>query len=301
MKARCFLVRATVKVEDVKVLREDIKEDYTRVCKAVPEFSNNTFEDFMRVRTLVNSRIFGTYIKGEEDDSMVPFADMFNYKWKTDMTKWKYDDDAEAFTVVANEDVPRGEEVYLSYGHKANRAFFLFYGFVIDGNENDFAYLNVSLNSDDRMKYFKDELLDVNAFPRKCRLGCAVHNRNFRNTMSFLRFVEYEGDEAFLKNLRDECVKESTEAKPVYFKGKNIKPISKENEMRALKTLRVLCRDALLDYPTTLDEDLELLKDETLTFNQRNAIVYRKSEKLIYKFYIEFADKVGKWLKHVLL
>eukprot|EP00826_Nyctotherus_ovalis_P030738 TRINITY_DN24545_c0_g1_i1.p1 TRINITY_DN24545_c0_g1~~TRINITY_DN24545_c0_g1_i1.p1 ORF type:complete len:116 (+),score=23.71 TRINITY_DN24545_c0_g1_i1:96-443(+) len=104
--------------------------------------------------------------------------------------------------------------------------------------------------------------------------------------MSFLRFVEYEGDEAFLRNLRDEFVKESTEAKPVYFKGKNIKPISKENEIRVLKTLKVLCRDALLDYPTTLDEDLELLKDETLTFNQRNAIIYRKSEKLIYKFYI---------------
>jgi len=261
----------------------------------------HNFEDFKRIRTLVNSRIFGTYINGEEDDSMVPFADMFNYKWQTSMIRWKYDNDMKAFTVIANEEIKRGEEVYLSYGHKDNRSFFLFYGFVIDDNENNFAYLNVNLSSDDRMKYFKDGLLDVNAFPRKCRLGCAVLNKHFYATMSYLRFVEYEGEKEFLQRLRDECVKESTEAKPVYFKAKNIKPINKENEVKALKALKVLCKDALLEYPTTLSEDLELLKNNSFSFNERNAIIYRKEEKVIYKFYIEFTDKVIKWLKDVFL
>ena len=51
-----------------------MKADYETICKIVPEFSRHTLADFMRVRTLVNSRIFGTIINGEENDSLAPYA-----------------------------------------------------------------------------------------------------------------------------------------------------------------------------------------------------------------------------------
>ena len=52
-----------------------MQTDYTRICKAAPEFAKmGKLEDFMKIRSLVNSRIFGTKINNEENDAIVPYA-----------------------------------------------------------------------------------------------------------------------------------------------------------------------------------------------------------------------------------
>lgn len=53
---------------------------------------------------------------------------------------------------------------------------------------------------------------------------------------------------------------------------------------------------ALEKYPNTLEQDYELLKDETLTFNQRNCVLFRSGEKEILHFLIEFSDYVTQLL-----
>lgn len=53
---------------------------------------------------------------------------------------------------------------------------------------------------------------------------------------------------------------------------------------------------ALEKYPNTLEQDYELLKDETLTFNQRNCVLFRSGEKEILHFLIEFSDYVVQLL-----
>ena len=47
--------------------------------------------------------------------------------------------------------------------------------------------------------------------------------------------------------------------------------------------------EALARYPTTLKEDMAILekddkKEETLTYNQRNCVLYRSGEKEILEF-----------------
>ena len=55
-----------------------MEKDYNKICKAAPEFAKMaTLDKFMETRCLVNSRIFGTKIDGEENDSIVPFAGTF--------------------------------------------------------------------------------------------------------------------------------------------------------------------------------------------------------------------------------
>ena len=51
-----------------------MKKDYETICKIAPEFKVHSLADFMRIRSLVNSRIFGTKIDDIENDSIVPFA-----------------------------------------------------------------------------------------------------------------------------------------------------------------------------------------------------------------------------------
>ncbi len=46
-------------------------------------------------------------------------------------------------------------------------------------------------------------------------------------------------------------------------------------------------------YPTTFDEDLEILEKRTdLTFNERNAVLYRSGEKKILFTLMFYAEKI---------
>ncbi len=58
----------------VEELRKDMGKDYALICETAPEFARFSLEEFMRIRTLVNSRIFGIRVDGAENDSIVPFA-----------------------------------------------------------------------------------------------------------------------------------------------------------------------------------------------------------------------------------
>lgn len=61
-------------------------------------------------------------------------------------------------------------------------------------------------------------------------------------------------------------------------------------------TIKQLCQVALEKYPNSLEQDYELLKDESLTFNQRNCVLFRSGEKEILHFLIEFSDYVTQLL-----
>ena len=63
-----------------------------------------------------------------------------------------------------------------------------------------------------------------------------------------------------------------------------------------------VCDEALKRYPTTLEEDIELLRRDqenagALSYNKRNCILYRKSEKEVLYFFKDCASKVEKLAK----
>jgi len=73
--------------------------------------------------------------------------------------------------------------------------------------------------------------------------------------------------------------------------------ISKDNELAAWQHIRLIAKEALRLYPTTLKKDKKKLKKhkkdiKILTQNERNCILYRISEKVALEFLIDCADKV---------
>ena len=50
------------------------------------------------------------------------------------------------------------------------------------------------------------------------------------------------------------------------------------------------------EYPSTKEEDEEILKREDLTFNLRNCVLFRHGEKEILTFLIDMADLMEKIL-----
>ena len=80
---------------------------------------------------LYNSRSFGIDIAEVPKTVLIPYADMLNHKFPK-QTTWFYDDEPGGVRVVALEDIPKGQEVCISYGDKnlSNKSCFLDYGFI---------------------------------------------------------------------------------------------------------------------------------------------------------------------------
>ena len=89
----------------------------------------------------VSSRIFGIKIHGHKTDSLCPLADMLNHK-RPRQTQWYFSDEYNSFVIQALEDIPKGNEVFDSYGRKCNSRFLLNYGFIVENNDsNEFPFM----------------------------------------------------------------------------------------------------------------------------------------------------------------
>ena len=66
-----------------------------------------------------------------------------------------------------------------------------------------------------------------------------------------------------------------------------MRAISYKNEQSVHYSLLEMFSVQLAKYPTSLEEDMEILKSESLTSNQRNAVLFRVGEKEICEFFID--------------
>ena len=76
-----------------------------------------------------------------------------------------------------------------------------------------------------------------------------------------------------------------------------MKAISKKNEEKALILLLKMCKENLGKFPDSWESDIQLLKKDNLTYNERNCIMFRAGEKRIYNFFIKFATHAIEVLK----
>ena len=98
--------------------------------KALDPLFDFTEEEFNGACILVQSRLFGVTIGGKSAITMVPMADMHNHNSTCCKVKWLYDNARKGFVMKAEEDIQRGEQVFISYGVKDDASFLLNYGFL---------------------------------------------------------------------------------------------------------------------------------------------------------------------------
>lgn len=156
------------------------------------------------------------------------------------------------------------DQVYVTYGPKANADLLLLYGFVSDRNPYDSVELIVSLDEDDPLFEQKREYLresgveETTSFP-------LYRDRYPMEMVEFLRFCFASEDEFENADFGDF--------------------ISEKNETLVAKAILSACSRALQNYPQSREDDDKLMADlrmfQSLTQKQRWAIRQRRAEKII--------------------
>ena len=276
--------------------KEDMKSDYAKLCKYLPDFKQFSYLKFCQARLLISSRIFGISINDNKTDVLAPFADLLNHK-RPRQTQWYYDDNLESFVIQATEDIKEGNEIFDSYGRKTNARFLLNYGFCLEDNDTSEFLITINFNEnyplyEEKKKFFQNEYELV----RRFNLNNNFYESQIIELLSFLRFILFEGDINELYNAISSSENIYNEEVPLTFYY--IQPISKELEIKVLKHLSLLCRRALGKYPTTFEEDLNLIKTKkNISFNLRNCLYLLMSEKTVLSYFIYFCEYCLELLK----
>lgn len=275
---------------------KDISADYNMICKEVPEYQQFPLKEYSEYRMMVASRIFGIQINGHKTDAFVAYADMLNHR-RPRQTSWQYCDRRQGFIIEALEDIKRGEQIFDSYGKKCNTRFLLNYGFInLNNDGNEFPFKLMLETSDPRWKE-KNDLLGSALAKRTYRVMADLQEENTIKCFSYLRFLEFDGDMILMfeakQKAREDRNSDSEEPNSSW-RAENIGVISLHNERKMLQHLRKLSIEALKKYPSSLQEDVRLLAEDdekqTLSFNERNCVLFRQGEKEILHWFIEFVD-----------
>lgn len=127
-------------------LRADLEAEYAALSAKVRLFRPVTRDEWTWARLCIGSRVFSVTIDGIETTALVPLADMLDHRVERH-TRWGFDQDADAFTLVAERAYAAGDEVHDSYGAKPNARLLVQYGFCLDDNPADQALLRFPTES----------------------------------------------------------------------------------------------------------------------------------------------------------
>jgi hypothetical protein len=120
-------------------LRADLEADHATLAARASGLSIGR-DELGWAAMCVASRSFLLGIDGREATALVPFIDMLNHE-RGPNTRWSYNPEIQALTLIAQRDYQPGEEVCCDYGRKPNMYLLLHYGFCVDNNDADEAVL----------------------------------------------------------------------------------------------------------------------------------------------------------------
>lgn len=281
------MLKGSFSLEKIADRIDSLRREYDNIRRACPDFALFTHEEFVWARLVVITRIFGMQIDNNKTDGLVPYADMLNHKVPKE-TKWTFDDQRYGFIITSMTTIPRGAQVFDSYGRKCNSRFFVNYGFGLEENEDNEAVMRIGLPEDDPHYAMKIRFLggrEVSA-KREFQVPGNYREKKTKELFSFLRFIHAKDSEMMMFSSD--------------FKLEDIEPISVRNETSALTHLATECKRQLSHFETSYEDDCKLLaSDDALPMysNERNCVLMRNGEKKVLQGFVDLAEKCLPYLK----
>ncbi len=235
-------------------------DDYNVVCRTSELFKKTfTFNDFVTIRTLVGSRNFGININRISRSAMVPLADMLNHNIPPNVT-WHFNNNTNCFEMISNKTINVGEEITDSYGNKCNSKLLLFYGFILDNNQDNSIKIEFRNKNHTFSGFLKQNVSDI----------------NFKTFISFLRSIVCKTNNLTFINFEN--------------------PINLDIELQVLNMLK----DYMINKLTLYIDEKVLIKKlkQTNKINEQTAIKYILGEIRIVKFFINMSFSCINFLQN---
>ncbi len=93
--------------------REDCIKEFEILKQNNTIDHNVTQNEYILAWKLYKSRNFACYENDEKFNTLIPFADLFNYQDERNIVEWEYNENHTAFEVKARNNIQEGEEVIL--------------------------------------------------------------------------------------------------------------------------------------------------------------------------------------------
>ncbi|KAK7692209.1 hypothetical protein QCA50_003833 [Cerrena zonata] len=219
-------------------------------------------------------------IEDTADIAMVPMADMLNARFESENAKLFYEE--EVLKMITTKEIQAGEQIWNTYGDLPNSDLLRRYGHV------DVVTLRPPLAGEGNPADVVEIRADLVVETVSSRAQGNVQNR-------VDWWLERADDDAFVAESDCEVPKELIslvhllllpEVDWLKLHAQEKLPKGKLTPEVLPVVIEVLQR-RLTAYPTSLEEDVTLLEDPTLSTNKRNAIVVRVGEKRILQCTLE--------------
>jgi histone-lysine N-methyltransferase SETD3 len=299
--------------------------DEGKLCDQYPDVfprEHFTFENWVWAFTNLFSRAIRlTNMKQGETLAMVPYADLINhspysgsYLDAREVGDWLFKTGDEEVILYADRGYRKMEQIYISYGPKSNADLLLLYGFALERNPFNSVDVTVSIvprmkqnanplmkssdntdtNTDTNTDSDMDTAVQVQVDPLGEEKMEFLRKVGRSNTVDFPCYADRYPTE-MLEYLRLMMMTpEDTMGKPLQ-DFDYTRTISAANEAAVLNSVVDAIKRQLDKYPTTEEEDAEIIKDKALfrllNYNQRMAVRHRRNEKRLLKRTIAALEK----------
>jgi len=250
--------------------RKEVKEHYqwfvNNIFRPYPRIfpTEPTEEQFKWAVSIVRSRNI-QIIDAQEEPALVPIMGMFrNTPLIKDTVNWAWDADKEELIVYSLQNYSVGDEVFISFSEKCNSELADFHGFVFDDNPNDCVHADLEIFREDPLWEVKSTMYEASNFdPAKLKF---VRSGVTRELLRAVRTISLPADDLQPEMMTD---------------GVSDFSLGLVSDLAIADYMQALCRRMYLGYPTSLEEDEELLKTQDLPYRKRMCVLNRVGEKKI--------------------
>lgn len=258
--------------------KRQVFEDYHVVRDLLP---GTTLAEFSLARMSVVTRVYKLQVDGYETLGMVPLADMLNHTAPSP-THWT-GRATNGFTIMAVSDLAAGGEILESYGSRSNGNWLMSHGLCMEVNPENLVEIALQQIRPAHPFHYRTKGLGVVQGRQRFFLVKQSYGHDaVKEMFSYLRLCCMADIPATRRMLA-----KHSERKDV--NQKFLPPISRKNELAALQALAAACLRGFERYETSLEEDIEVLKNPDLVWTMRFAIMAAVSEKRILKYYLDMA------------
>lgn len=234
----------------------------------VEELRNNFTYELYRwaVSVVMTRQNIIPHEDGTRDSVLIPLWDMANHV--NGIINTQYNDESRQIESFCLDDFETGQQVTMAYGNRSNQDFLIHNGFVYPQNENKELSIKLSLSKSDALFDDRVKLLE------KLSLQPAG---NFQVSPAFSNELI-----AFVRvfNMSKEQINTWLQAENTKDLLKPELPLEVAFQKKIIQFLLIRIKILLKAFPTTFEEDAELLK-ENLSKNKKMLVQYRMLEKNI--------------------